>query len=93
MLFWEKCREFPGDPVVIRTWHFHCQGSGLVPDRGTKILYTMRLSQMNKCKNRTFKYSAGSNPAIILICVCLCAAQSCPTLCDPMDCSPPVSPV
>ena len=22
------------------------------------------------------------------MCVCVCVAQSCPTLCDPMDCSP-----
>ena len=30
------------------------------------------------------------------VCVCVCAhtfAQSCPTLCNPMDCSPPVSSV
>ena len=26
-------------------------------------------------------------------CVCICCAQSCPTLCDPMDCSPPGSSV
>ena len=25
------------------------------------------------------------------LCVCVCAAQSCPTLCESMDCSPPVS--
>ena len=25
--------------------------------------------------------------------VCVLVAQSCPTLCDPMDCSPPGSPV
>ena len=25
------------------------------------------------------------------VCVCVLAAQSCPTLCDPMDCSPPDS--
>ena len=30
--------------------------------------------------------------AYICVCVCL-AAQSCPTLCDPMDCSPPGSSV
>ena len=30
-------REFPGSPVV-RTWHFHCQGLGLIPGQGTKIL-------------------------------------------------------
>ena len=25
----------------------------------------------------------------VCVCVCVLAAQSCPTLCDPMDCSPP----
>ena len=27
------------------------------------------------------------------MCVCVLAAQSCPTLCNPMDCSPPGSSV
>ena len=27
---------FPGDPVV-RTWHFHCQGSSSIYGWGTKI--------------------------------------------------------
>ena len=31
--------------------------------------------------------------AAIIICVCVCVAQSCSTLCDPMDCSPPGSSV
>lgn len=29
--------EFPGGPVV-RAWHFHCHGPGLIPGQGTKIL-------------------------------------------------------
>ena len=29
--------EFRGG-LVVRTWHFHCQGPGSVPGRGTKIL-------------------------------------------------------
>ena len=29
----------------------------------------------------------------IYICVCMCFSQFCPTLCDPMDCSPPGSSV
>ena len=28
-----------------------------------------------------------------IICICVLVAQSCPTLCDPMDCSPPGSSV
>ena len=30
-------REFPHSPLV-RAWHFHYQGLGLIPGRGTKIL-------------------------------------------------------
>ena len=29
--------KFPDGPVVS-TWHFHCQGLGSIPSRGTKIL-------------------------------------------------------
>ena len=29
----------------------------------------------------------------VCVCVCLCVTQLCPTLCDPMDCSPPGSSV
>ena len=29
--------------------------------------------------------------ACVCVCVCVCVSQSCPTLCDPMDCSPPHS--
>lgn len=32
-----KCRDYPGGPV-IRTWWFYCQGPGLNPGLGTKIL-------------------------------------------------------
>ena len=28
-----------------------------------------------------------------MLCVCVAVAQSCPTLCDPVDCSPPGSSV
>ena len=30
---------------------------------------------------------------VVFCCVCVCVAWSCPTLCDPMDCSPPASSV
>ena len=29
----------------------------------------------------------------VCVCVCVCVSQSCPTLCDPMECSPPGSSV
>ena len=28
-------------------------------------------------------------PVCVCVCVCVLVTQSCPTLCDPMDCSPP----
>ena len=36
-----------------------------------------------------------ADPSTARVCVCVCAQllQSCPTLCDPMDCSPPGSSV
>ena len=37
-------RECPGSPVV-RNWHFHCQGPGLIPGQGTKISWVLCHSQ------------------------------------------------
>ena len=28
--------KFPGS-LVVRTWHFHCQGLGFIPGQGTKM--------------------------------------------------------
>ena len=42
-------QELPGGPVV-RTWHFYCQGHGLIPGRGTKILQASWHSQKKKKK-------------------------------------------
>ena len=47
---------------------------------------------------KKLKIELPRNPAIILLLICLAAAaakslQSCPTLCDPIDGSPPGSPV
>ena len=39
-------------------------------------------------------YIVYQHHTIVCVCVCVCVcAQSCPTLCDPMDCSPPGSTV
>ena len=43
--------EFPGGPVV-RTCHFHCQGPGFNPSRGTKIPQATRCVQKNKHTNK-----------------------------------------
>ena len=42
-----------------------------------------------------FSLTSVSKNLVLLACVCVCAKllQSCPTLCDPMDCSPPGSSV
>ena len=42
-------QELPGCPVV-RTWHFYCQGHGLIPGWGTKILQASWYSQKKKKK-------------------------------------------
>ena len=57
-----KCthREFPSGPVV-RIWHFHCQGPGLIPGWGTNIPYTMWLGQKKERKkyNHSFHLYKG----------------------------------
>ena len=41
-----------------------------------------------------YLYTFGISPSKVCVCVCVCVhAQSCPTLCDPMYCSPPGSSV
>ena len=45
----------------------------------------LRISSSVTVQNKT-----GSHVDSVYVCVC---AQSCPTLCDPMDCKPPDSPV
>ena len=44
-------REFPGG-LVVKTWHFHCRGSGSIPDQGTKI---PQATGHNKKKNPKVK--------------------------------------
>ena len=39
-------------------------------------------------------WTEGELSVCVCVCVCVCSvAQSCPTLCNPMDCSPPGSSV
>ena len=64
----------------------------------TEKINTRRIrgSQGRICSpNKPFYFQPKANFTCILICitgVCVCA-QSCPTFCDPMDCSPPGSSV
>ena len=48
-------QELPGCPVV-RTWHFHFQGPGLIPGQGTKILQASWHSQKKKKKKKDGLY-------------------------------------
>ena len=46
------------------------------------------------CALVTGSQSAKNKELDVCVCVCVCVcAQSCPTLCNPMDCSPPGSSV
>ena len=45
--FIQESREFPNSPEV-RTWHFHCRGSGLIPGQGTKIPQALPCDQEKK---------------------------------------------
>ena len=47
----EVSREFFGSPVV-RTWHFHFWGPGLIPGRGTKIPQDVRHSRKKKKRKK-----------------------------------------
>ena len=53
-------------------------------------------SLISTCIGRCILFHLGHLGSMcVCMCVCLCAcvyAQSCPTLCDPTDCSPPGSP-
>ena len=46
------------------------------------------------CMHETHSVTSDSlQPCEPCVCVCVCITQSCPTLCDAMDCSPPGSSV
>ena len=47
-------REFPGGPL-IKTWHFHYSGLGLIPGRGTKILQGERHSHTAQTSQEILK--------------------------------------
>ena len=46
---------------------------------------------VRSCRNCRHIYSFLAGAAAVCVCVCVLVAQSCPTLCDPMDCSLPGS--
>ena len=70
-------RDFPGGPVA-KILHPNAWGLGSIPGQGTKS----HMPQLESSPGAT-----KTPPATVL---CL-VAQSCPALCDPMNCSPPGS--
>ena len=50
----EIYREFPGGPVV-RTWHFHCPGSGSTPGWGTEIMHGVDQKKKKKYTKQNIK--------------------------------------
>ena len=45
-------REFPGG-LVVKTRHFHCRGSGSIPDQGTKIPQATWHNKKKKPQSKT----------------------------------------
>jgi len=64
------------------------RGVDPIPGQGTKIPYAMWCGQKIFLKKRKTKYIWWSHKKVKVLVV-----QLCPALCNPMDCSPPVSSV
>ena len=77
-------RNFFGSLVVRTTPHFPCRGWGWIPGWGTEIPQVVPHSQKKKEKRKKFSLS-------IQWSITCTHVQSYPTLCDPLDCSPPGS--
>ena len=83
--------DFPGNPVV-RTLCFQCRVMALIPGQGTKIPHAMQCGQKTKKKARLYGRGCTS-PTHLLLLLLLLSLQSCSTLCDRIDGSPPGSPI
>ena len=57
------------------------------------LLYSLELYELRKLVHLSYSLSVPGGPLPRTLKVKVLAAQSCPTLCDPMDCSPPGSSV
>ena len=53
----------------------------------TALLFTV-LGKLAASEARSSSPIKVKTPDLYSICVCVCCTQSCPTLCDPTDCSP-----
>ena len=91
----------PGDPV-IKTWPSNTGGAG----QGAKILHALgpknqNIKQKQHCNKFNKDFKNGPHQKIFKNIILLLykyyvaakSLQSCPTLCDPTDGSPPGSPV
>ena len=58
-----------------------------------KCPITLRLNKKGKREKTCAKIAAAKRKEILRHCCCCSVAQSCPTLCDPMDCSTPGLPL
>ena len=56
----------------------------------TKVCASLKSSWRSSFHNsRVFEYSVPSTVVVVLVALCCSVSKSCPTLCDPVDCSPP----
>ena len=63
-------------------------------DRDNDILQKIKNVMVEKLSSSGVKLSFSKNVCMcVCVCVCVCVSQSCPTLCDLMDCSLPGSSV
>ena len=73
---------------MVNTLHFHGRGLGLDPWLGN-LRSCMLCSTAKKIKKKKKKKKYNSQGMKILNYIIKCPTQSCSTLCDPKDCSPP----
>ena len=78
------CQRQPFYPAIFSGEAVICW-SLLLSDFKVELVETFTSERMSKQKKGTI-YSC-----LVLACLCATSLQSCPTLCDPMNCSPPVS--
>ena len=77
---------------MVKNPSFHCRSLNSIPGWGTKIPHALWCSQRKKSVfTRYLWYLPHKHTYLTILFVgCCCSvAKSCPTFCDPMDCSTP----